>query len=186
MFKSSVRKSAAATALVALALATGACANNTDAASTDAHESHAEHESHAHNEAHMHTHHTWVKSAAAGEMTAVFGELHNEGETPLELTGVTSDSAGSVQVHEVVNGMMQETATNLVIGPDETVAFEPGGYHFMLMDLKRDILAGDSVALTLTFSDGSTFELTAEARDYAGAEEGYAEHEAEHDHDHDH
>ena len=43
----------------------------------------------------------------------------------------------------------------------------------MLMDLPEPVVAGDELSFTLTFSDDSTLDFTAPAKDYAGANENY-------------
>jgi len=43
----------------------------------------------------------------------------------------------------------------------------------MLMDLTAPLVAGDDVTLTLTYSDGTSSEITAPVKDYAGANENY-------------
>ncbi len=45
------------------------------------------------------------------------------------------------------------------------VAFEPGGYHVMLMGLAGDLKPGDKVNLQLTFTNGGTVQATAEVRE---------------------
>ncbi len=40
----------------------------------------------------------------------------------------------------------------LELAPGETVRFEPGGYHLMLEDLKREQKLGTAMPVTLTFA----------------------------------
>jgi copper(I)-binding protein len=49
----------------------------------------------------------------------------------------------------------------------------PGGDHLMLMDLKEPLQPGDDVSLTVVFEDGSTLPVTAQIRDFPGANEEY-------------
>jgi copper(I)-binding protein len=46
----------------------------------------------------------------------------------------------------------------------------------MLMDLKAPLTAGADVPVTVTFQDGSTLDVTAQVRDFAGANENYQPH----------
>ena len=50
----------------------------------------------------------------------------------------------------------------------------------MLLGLGAPLLAGDEVAVTFTFDDGSTLEAVVPVKDYDGANESYdgGEHEA--------
>jgi copper(I)-binding protein len=46
----------------------------------------------------------------------------------------------------------------------------------MLMDLKAPLSPGADVPVTVTFDDGSTLDVTAQIRDFAGANEHYQSH----------
>lgn len=119
----------------------------------------------------------WVKAADA-DMSAVFGELENTGDSDVTVVSVTSPASTTLQLHETVTDgsgatTMQEKEGGFTIAPGSTLTLEPGGNHIMLMDLVEPIQAGDEVAFTLTFSDDSTLEFTAPAKDYSGANENY-------------
>ena len=122
----------------------------------------------------------WIK-AADTEMTAEFGILTNNSDNQVTVTGGRSDAAGSVEVHEITEAdgvrSMQEIQGGLTIPAGATVELTPGGNHIMLMDLTRPIRAGDQVTITLTFADGSTLDASAQARDFSGNQEKYADHE---------
>jgi len=44
---------------------------------------------------------------------------------------------------------------------EEAVALAPGGNHLMLLGVKEPLVAGDTVALTLTFATSAPVEVTA-------------------------
>ncbi len=119
----------------------------------------------------------WVRASEysdhVGGMTGVFATITNGSDHDVVLTGGSTDIAKMVQTHEVVNGMMQETANGITIPAGESVTLEPGGLHVMLMDLAKPIVAGDKITFTFAFDDGSeqTFELTAKVSD--GGDEEY-------------
>ena len=120
----------------------------------------------------------WAKAGAAGGMTGVFGTLTNKGDVDLEITGVESDDAGMIELHEVTpDGVMQPISGKVVVPAQGTFELAPGANHIMLMDLKRELLAGDEVTFTLKLKadDGSTSSstLTVLVKDYAGANENY-------------
>jgi len=50
---------------------------------------------------------------------------------------------------------------------------EPGGYHLMFLGIPTPIAAGEDITVTLMLSDGSELDLTAVAKDFAGANEDY-------------
>ncbi len=69
-----------------------------------------------------------------------------------KLIGVESAAAGLVEIHEMAmqGGVMHMHAVASVELPaGQAVELKPGGYHVMLMDLKRPLTAGKSIELTL-------------------------------------
>lgn len=86
------------------------------------------------------------------------------------LTGASSPVAGIVEVHEMWldQGIMRMRAANrLALKAGQTIELKSGGLHIMMMDLKKQIKAGERVPLTLSFkaADGtvSTVETNATA-----------------------
>ena len=63
---------------------------------------------------------------------------------------------------------MQEM-TQVVVGPGQTVKFEPGEQHIMAMDLADTVAAGGQAEVTVTFVGGDKVSFPAEVR-AAGAE----------------
>ena len=119
----------------------------------------------------------WVK-AAAGGMSAAFGRLSNSGPTDITIVTATSPAATVLELHETVEDesgemVMRAKDGGFTIPAGGELTLEPGGNHIMLMDLVDPVVAGDEVTLVLTFSDDSTYELTAPAKDYSGANENY-------------
>ncbi|MGZ9098937.1 MAG: copper chaperone PCu(A)C [Brevundimonas sp.] len=90
------------------------------------------------------------------------------------LLSVSSADANLVQIHEsrIEGGMMMmnELREGLALPAGETVALEPGGNHLMLLGVKEPLVAGDTVALTLTFETSPPLELTATVGQPAVAE----------------
>jgi copper(I)-binding protein len=69
-----------------------------------------------------------------------------------KLLSVSSPVAGVVEVHEMAmegTTMRMRAAPSLELPAGKAVKLEPGGYHVMMMDLKQQLKAGDSVPLTL-------------------------------------
>ena len=66
--------------------------------------------------------------------------------------------ASSVEIHSMKmnNGVMKMRMLNelpLSAGKPEKLA--PGGFHLMLFDLKKQLIAGENIDLTLTFKDSA-------------------------------
>jgi copper(I)-binding protein len=122
----------------------------------------------------------WASAADTG-MAAVFGTFANNGHHEARIVSATSPVAGRMEVHEVsadASGTktMHPKAGGIVIPPGETHELVPGGDHLMLMDLTAPLTPGADVPVTVTFEDGSTLDITAQIRDFAGANENYHPH----------
>lgn len=98
--------------------------------------------------------------AEDADMTAIFGTLVNESNEDIEIVAFSSSvDAGINEIHETVDGQMREMEEPLIIPAGESLALEPGGAHFMLMDVKEPVMAGDEVTVTVELADGSTEEF---------------------------
>ncbi len=122
----------------------------------------------------------WVKAAETG-MSAAFGELVNGTDHDLTLVGVSSPASSMIQQHETLSQddgsmAMQEVKDGFIVAAGSHHHLSPGGDHLMLMDLTTPIQAGDEVAFTLTFDDGSTLEVSLIARAFDGGDEEYHTH----------
>ncbi|AGS34968.1 hypothetical protein B841_07475 [Corynebacterium maris DSM 45190] len=94
------------------------------------------------------------------EMTAIFGTLTNALDEDVQIVGIdTGLEAGSYEIHEVVDGVMQEKEEPLTIPAGQDHVLEPGGDHFMIMGHVGEILAGDVVPVTIELADGDVIEL---------------------------
>ena len=125
----------------------------------------------------------WVKAADDG-MTAVFGELRNNTDEDINLVEAKYADAKMVELHETEGdgsgGMsMQEKEGGFTIPTGESLHFEPGGDHIMIMGLEKAIKPGEQISLDLVTADGETVEVTAVAKEYSGAQEDYSPGEAE-------
>jgi copper(I)-binding protein len=118
----------------------------------------------------------WVRGTVAGQKaTGAFMELTSRSDA--KLLSVASPVAGIVEVHEMTMdaGIMRMRAVpRLELPAGTSVKLGPGGYHVMLMDLKRQLKPGDAVPLTLRIerSDGKieTIDVRAEVRDLSAAQ----------------
>ncbi|ALC06077.1 hypothetical protein CDES_08360 [Corynebacterium deserti GIMN1.010] len=114
-------------------------------------------------------------SVEGSDMTAVFATLVNNTDEELHITAFDADvDAQSFELHEVVNGVMQEKPDGLVIPAGESVELAPGGDHLMILGLAQPIEAGDAINLVLTLEDGTEVPLDAiPARTIAAGDEEY-------------
>ncbi len=96
--------------------------------------------------------HPWVRGAVPGQLTTgAFFDVTSPKDAAV--VKVESPVAGVVEVHasEMKGDLMTMRAVPSVALPaGKTVRFAPGGYHVMLMDLKRPVRNGEVVPITLT------------------------------------
>jgi copper(I)-binding protein len=107
----------------------------------------------------------WARATPTGAMTgAVYMTLANKTNTADRLTAASSDVASNVQIHEmtVVNGIMQmrQLTNGLAIPAGGSVTLKPGSYHMMLIGLKKPLIAGQTLPLTLTFAKAGNISIT--------------------------
>lgn len=100
--------------------------------------------------------HPWSRATPPGATTgAGYLAITNPGKTPDRLVGGSTPVAAKLEIHEMsmTGGVMRmrPVAGGLVIGAGQTVTLKPGGYHLMLIGLKRPLKAGEQVPVTLTF-----------------------------------
>ncbi|MGE2712811.1 copper chaperone PCu(A)C [Mycolicibacterium litorale] len=121
-------------------------------------------------------HEAWVKAAGDG-MTAAFAHLTNEADREVRITSAATPVAARVELHEVVRdggaATMQQKAGGLVLPARSTTELTPGGDHLMLMDLTGPLTPGSDIEITATLDDGSTLAITAQVREFPGADEHY-------------
>ncbi len=109
----------------------------------------------------VHVENAWSRTAMKGGTGVVYMTITDSG-APDRLTSVASPVATTAELHESfteqgVAKMRSVAALPVTAGNPVTLA--PGGYHIMLMGLKRELKEGDSFPVTLTFEHSG--ELTA-------------------------
>lgn len=123
----------------------------------------------------------WVKAAPMKDMmTGGFGVLKNSSDADITIKSISAmDVAAMGEQHEtgMVDGKMtmKPVEGGHVIPAGGELVLEPGGYHFMFMNLKKDLVAGEMVSYIITFNDGSTMTVDALVKDFTGANEEYQE-----------
>jgi copper(I)-binding protein len=98
---------------------------------------------------------------------AVYATIRNESMSDDALVSVTSNAAEKVELHEVrnENGVMaMRPIDKLAVAAGGAVEMKPGGYHIMLLGLKRELNPGDSVPVTLTFQKSAPVTVNATVR----------------------
>ena len=117
----------------------------------------------------------WSRATAPGQKVAgVYFDI--ESKRGAKLVGAQTSLTDRAELHimSMDDGVMRMRQVESVdLPPGETVKFKPGGYHVMLLDLKRPLEPGTKVVLTLLVEDEkqeiTRYLITAEVRNLDGS-----------------
>lgn len=98
---------------------------------------------------------------------AVFMEISNGLDSPVTLTGATSDDCGAVELHETTIDeagvtVMQPMFGGLTLTPGQSWSLAAGGEHLMCLEPAP---AGDTMRLTLTIRGAEDIQVEAVIED---------------------
>ena len=97
----------------------------------------------------------WVRATVPGQSVAG-AYVDISAGAPAALIAVESSVAGKCELHNMSmdGGVMKMRAVAKIELPaNQTVSLRPGGFHIMLMDIKRELKAGERVPLKFTLQD---------------------------------
>lgn len=106
-------------------------------------------------------------SDESGDMTGDMSGDMSDGTETTTTMGMEMDM-GDESTTTMAGGsemMKMRPVEKIEIPAESTVKLEPGGLHVMLFDLKKDLAAGDTVEVTLTFSGAGETTVTAEVEE---------------------
>lgn len=110
----------------------------------------------------------WARPAAQGANSAAYFTIYNGTPKADTLIGIVSEYAANAEVHEsyvTEDGLAgMRPAGILAIPSGDSLLLQPGGFHVMLMRMKRDIAVGDSIQLRLQFSESDPKIISAVVR----------------------
>lgn len=101
----------------------------------------------------------WARATATGQTVgAVYFDIEVDGDDVLLGAAVPPEVAAAAEIHEEVAGddgamSMRELTDGLPLEDGETVSFEPGGLHVMLVELAAPLELGATFELTLDFAE---------------------------------
>jgi hypothetical protein len=131
----------------------------------------------------------WSRATPGGaKIAGGYLTIENKGTTPDRLISGAGDIAGKVEIHEMAmnNGVMtmRPLDKGLAIEPGKIVKFAPGGYHLMLMDLKKPFKKGDKVPVTLEFEKAGKVTLSLDVQAVGAQAPSDEDHSGHMKHDH--
>lgn len=107
----------------------------------------------------------FVRAVPPGmQNSAAFMQLNNSGQQARQLRSASSDIAEKVELHTHTNdnGVMRMRQVEAIEIPAQSdTSLQPGGYHIMLLGLKRPLKVGETINFTLHFANGETKTLNA-------------------------
>jgi copper(I)-binding protein len=109
----------------------------------------------------------WARPSTKGENSASYVIINNGGEADT-LVAVTGVVASNLELHMVenVDGVMKMRPVEggIPIPGNNIQTLQPGGYHIMMIGLTRDLRAGDTFDLTLTFAQAGDVTISVTVR----------------------
>jgi hypothetical protein len=111
----------------------------------------------------------WARATMPGQkVSGAYMRIQSDADA--RLVSVSSPAVPRVEVHEMkMDGdvMRMREVQSIELPKGKAVTLEPGGFHIMLMNLPKPIVAGDLIPLNLVVESGGkrqTVEVKAEAR----------------------
>lgn len=123
----------------------------------------------------------WSRATPAGApVGGGYLTITNKGTSAERLVSFATDLAGQPEIHEMKeeSGVMKmrPLKAGLAIPPGATVKLAPGGYHLMLLKLKKPLVAGERFKATLVFEKAGPVEVEFEIRAMGGHQKGHGGH----------
>lgn len=109
----------------------------------------------------------WARAAAMGNNTGVFMVIKNTSGQADKLVSAAFAEAMMTGIHEtkMVNDVMtMSEIESLEVPANGQVELKPGSYHVMIMELMKELKAGDKIKVTLTFEKAGEVVVEAEVR----------------------
>jgi copper(I)-binding protein len=107
----------------------------------------------------LHWRDAWVRGLPPGAaVTAAYGSLMNHGSETVTIVNLTSTTGAEAQMHDVIadGDQRQMVRLNAVdIAPGESLVFEPGGRHIMLLGITDAPEEGSDLALCAVSARGT-------------------------------
>jgi hypothetical protein len=111
----------------------------------------------------------WARPALSGQTSAVYFIIVNPKVTTEQLLGASTSAAALTELHKSEHSaddvMSMQPQSSIEIPAKGQVAFEPGGLHVMLTDLKQDLKSGDTLELLLRFKNSGEITLQVPVQD---------------------
>ena len=111
---------------------------------------------------------------SSGDVSGAFMVIENTSNQAEQLVkaSVSADIAETVEIYETNidedSVMRMRPVDEIEVPANGKIELQPGAYHIMLLNVKKELKPGDKVPLTLTFASGKTVTVEAEVRAMEG------------------
>jgi len=99
----------------------------------------------------------WVQEGPPSQtITAAYMTIENHTGADISLKSASTEVAQTVELHkmELVDGIMKMHRVETIdIPAGGATQLKPGGYHLMVIGLKKELKDGDKVTIALEFSN---------------------------------
>ena len=106
----------------------------------------------------------WVQEGPLSQtITAAYMTIENQTDADIALKSASTEVAQTIELHkmELVDGIMKMHRVETINIPAGGIAeLKPGGYHLMVIGLKKQLREGDRVTIALEFSGGLRKTIT--------------------------
>jgi copper(I)-binding protein len=109
----------------------------------------------------------WARPGLSGSNSAIYMTINNPSQADA-LVEARCDVAATVELHMTTmeSGVMKMQAQDSIALPvNGQVKLEPGGLHVMLINLRRDLKAGDQFPVTLRFQHAQEMTLQVQVKE---------------------
>jgi copper(I)-binding protein len=111
----------------------------------------------------------WARPGSVNDNGAIYFKIHNPGTLEDSLINASTNIAEDVELHmskmDSAGVMTMEHQQEVPIPPGESISFEPGGLHVMIIGLQNELKPGDHFPLQLTFENAGDIEVDVEIRE---------------------
>jgi copper(I)-binding protein len=113
----------------------------------------------------IHVDHVYARATVPGQTSGVaYLTIDNKGSGADKLVSVSSPIATSTEIHSMsMDGtiMRMREVNDLALPPSAKIVMAPGGgYHVMMVGLKKPLAAGDKIPLSLRFEKAGKLDIT--------------------------
>ena len=110
----------------------------------------------------------WIRAAPpVVKVLAAYMTIDNNSEKAISIIGAESPLFERIEIHNTVieEGLARMLRQERIdLAPHGSIAFSPGGYHFMLLGRKQPMAVGDRVEMTLILDNGDRIPTEAVVR----------------------